>query len=190
MAMEPDPRRREARPGIPVTRPTVLDRAVAVVRLVARATGRLGIAALIGGALIWAAVLEAGEPDSVSLLVIVGILLLVPPAVLFLAVLALRALESLPRRLREAPSTLQSRLAEVRARMAEVGEARRRGLPSALRSLFRLGWSVASSRELLELSPALALLTPGMLVATLLAAGAAVIEVVAGLIALLVLALS
>jgi hypothetical protein len=190
MAMEPDPRRPESRPGIPVTRRTVLDRALAVVRLFARATARLAIAALVGGTLIWAAVFQAAESDSVPLLVIVGVLVLVPPAILFLAVLALRALEALPRRLREAPGTLQARLAEVRGRMAEVGEARRRGLFSALRSLFRLGWSVASSRELLELSPALALLTPGMLVATLLAAGAAVIEVVAGAIALLVVALS
>ena len=169
-----------------------LDRATRVLAAVAAGTLRLGIAALVAGVAIWWAVYRAGDPgeDRTFLLVVVGLLVLAPPAILFLFVMALRAAIALPRRLRETPAAVGERLGEIRRRMAEVGQARSRGFFQGIRSLFRLGWSVASSREVVELSPALVFLTPGMLVATLVAAGAAVIEILAGAIAILVILLS
>ena len=57
------------------------------------------------------------------------------------------------------------------------------------RALFRLVRSVAGSRDALEvLTPAAVLATPGMLLASIVAAVAAVAEVIAGAIALLWLA--
>jgi hypothetical protein len=170
----------------------MLDRAVAVLRSMARATLRLAAAALIGGLAVWWAVFQASDPgeDRTVLLVVLAIILAAPPTVLFLFAVALRTLIALPRRLREAPGAVGDRLGEIRRRMAELSEASRQGTLRALRSLFRLGWSIASSREVLEVSPAVVLLTPGMLVATVFAAAGAVIEVVAGTIALLWLILS
>jgi hypothetical protein len=170
----------------------MLDRAVAVLRGMARATLRLAAAALIGGLAVWWAVFQgaASGEDGTVILVVLAIILAAPSTVLILFAVALRTLIALPRRLREAPGAVGDRLGEIRRRMAELSEASRQGTLRALRSLFRLGWSIASSREVLEVSPAVVLLTPWMLVATVFAAAGAVLEVVAGAIALLWLVLS
>jgi hypothetical protein len=185
------------RPARPVSRPrpassgsALLDRAVAVVTTIARAILRLGALALLAGIAIWWAVFREAEDAGAIGLTLVAIIVLAPPVILFLFATALRALAALPRRLRETPGAVGDRVAQVRSRVAEIGEARRRGFVASIRSLFRLGWSVASSREVLELSPALVLLTPGMLMASLVAAGAALLEILAGAIAVLVLLLS
>lgn len=186
-----------ARPARPVTgaRPAapgsaLLDRATAVVRSIARAVLRLGTAALVAGAVIWWAVFRNADDAGPVGLTILALLLVGPPVILFLFSMALRALAALPRRFREAPGEIGDRVAQIRNRVTEVGEARRRGFVASIRSLLRLGWSVTSSREILELSPALVLLTPGMLVATVVSAGLAVLEILAGVVAVLVLLLS
>jgi hypothetical protein len=178
--------------GLPPRPPTMLDRAMAVLRGMARATLRLAAAAAIGGMAVWWAVFQGGDPreDRTVILVVVAILLAAPPAILVLFAVALRTLVALPGRLREAPGAVGDRLGEIRTRMTQLTEASRQGVLRTLRSLFRLGWSIASSREVLELSPAVVLLTPGMLVATVFAAAGALVEIVAGAIALMWLVLS
>ncbi len=170
----------------------MLDRAIRVLRGLARATGRLAAVALVAGLAVWWAVFQAADPgeDRTVILVVLAILLLAPPIVLSLFALALRTLIGIPHRLREAPGATRDRLGEIRRRMAELSEASRQGTVRAFRSLFRLGWSIASSREVLEVSPAVVLLTPGMLVATVFAAAGAVVEILMGALALLWLALS
>lgn len=167
-----------------------LARAVGALRRVARATLWLAAAALAGGVAVWWALREGlgGDEGRGVILTVAGLLLLAPPAILGLFAVALRALADMPRRLREAPGELGERAAHVRRRAAELAEARRRGPFAGLRAVARLWWAAASSREVLEvLSPAAVLLTPGLLAATAVAAVAAVIEVLLGLGALLVL---
>ena len=150
------------------------------------------MAALIFGTIVWWAIWRGLDPDGDrgSLLTVAAILLLVPPLVLTLFVVALRALIALPRRLREASGALRDRAAEIRRRAADLG-ARQRGALRSLWSLFRLLWTVSSSRELLQVAgPAAALLTPWMVLAALVAAVAAVVEVLLGAGALLWLALT
>jgi hypothetical protein len=170
----------------------LLDRAVSFLRRLARAVIRLGAAALVGGLAIWWAVFQGTDPgeNRTGILVLLAILLAGPPLILFLFVVALRTLIGLPERIRETPGAVGDRLAEIRQRMARLSEARKEGALPALRSLFRLGWSIATSREVLELSPALVLLTPGMLVATVFAAAAALLEILVGAVAVLWLLLS
>jgi hypothetical protein len=169
----------------------LLDRAVSFLRGLARAVIRLGAAALVGGLAIWWTVFQGTDPgERTGILVVLAILLVAPPLILFLFVVALRTLIGLPQRIRETPGAVGDRLAEIRQRMARLSEARREGALPALRSLFRLGWSIATSREVVEVSPALVLLTPGMLVATVLAAAAALLEILVGAVAVLWLLLS
>lgn len=161
-----------------------IERASGVIRGVARAAGRLAAAALASGAVLWWAVFRAVE--DVGPVVVLAVVLIAPPAVLGLFVMGLRALVALPARLRDAPAAVRQRAGHIRVRAAEVSEARRRGVVRTLPALFRFWWSVATSREVLQvLSPALMLLTPWMLIAAVVAAGAAVAEVVAGAGALL-----
>lgn len=170
----------------------MLDRAVSFLRGLARAVLRLGAAALVGGLAIWWAVLQGADPgeNRTGILVVLAILLVAPPIILFLFVVAIRTLIALPQRIREAPGAVGDRLVEIRQRMARLSEARREGALPALRSLFRLGWSIATSREVVELSPAVVLLTPGMLVATVFATAAALLEILVGAGAVLWLLLS
>jgi hypothetical protein len=151
---------------------------------------RLAGLALAAGALVWWSV-YGGVPkeDRIVLLIVLGIALLAPPVFLGLLGLALRTLAALPGRLREARGQARGRIAEARRRLADVAEARRRGLLSGLGALIRLGWTLRSSREVLEVAgPAAVFLTPWMLAATVVAVIAALAEVLAGVIALLWLA--
>ena len=179
---------RPARPP----RVTALDRATGFLRWLSARLLRLAVLALIGGALVWWAVwLSVPPSDRVVVLAIVGIALIAPPLILGLFGFALRGLASLPTRLREAPGQTRERIGEARRRLAELAEARRRGFLSGLGALARLGWTLRSSREVLEVAgPAAVFLTPGMLWASVGALIAALAEVVAGAIALVVLAVA
>jgi hypothetical protein len=176
---------------LPPPRAAALDRATRFLRWLSGRILRLAVLALAGGILVWWAVyVRVPEDDRLVLLIVIGILLLVPPLILGLFGFAVRGLAGLPGRLREAPGQARDRIQEARRRLAEVAGARRRGLISGLGALARLGWSLRSSREVLEVAgPAAVFLTPGMLAATVVALIAALIEVLAGAIALLVLAL-
>jgi hypothetical protein len=178
-------------PGrVPPPRVTALDRATRFLRWLAARILRLAVLALVAGALVWWAVfVELPSDERVVVPSLVGILLALPPLILGLFGFALRGLSALPGRLREAPGQARDRIVEARRRLAEVAEARRRGLVSGLGALIRLGWSLRSSREVLEIAgPAAMFLTPGMLAATVAALIAALVEVLAGVIALVALA--
>ena len=175
---------------VPPTRVTAVDQATAFLRWLSGRLVRLAVLALLGGALVWWAVWQAiPANDRVVILTIAGIALVAPPLLLGLFGFALRGLAALPGRLREAPGQAKDRIAEARRRLAEVAQARRRGLLSGLGALIRLGWSLRSSREVLEMAgPAAIFLTPGMLAASVAAFIAALVEVLAGVIALVALA--
>ena len=174
----------------PPPRVTGLERATGFLRWLAGRLLRLAVLALAGGALVWWAAWGAVPPSDRSLvLTIVGLALVAPPLILGVFGLAVLALANLPARLREAPGQARERIAEARRRLAQVAEARRRGLVSGLGALIRLGWTLRSSREVLEMAgPAAVFLTPGMLAATVAAFIAALVEVLAGVIALVALA--
>lgn len=155
-------------------------------RRVARLAARTALATLIAGAVVWWGVARAVGPGS-AVSILVGLALLVAPAVLGAFALGCRALAALPGRLREMPGAARARAAEIRRRAAEVAEARRRGVFRQVPGVVRLGMAVTGTREILELSPALVLLSPWMLGATAVAALAAVVEILAGLVALVVL---
>jgi hypothetical protein len=112
-----------------------------------------------------------------------GLLLAAPPILLALFVLAVRAVLALPGRLRELPTAVGSRAAEIRRRATEVGQSRTSA--SRARGTFGLLRAVSSSREVLEvLTPAAALLRPWLLIAAPFAAAAAAVEILVGLVAL------
>ena len=166
-------------------------RAVAFLRRLGGVTTRLALLGLVGGALAWEALRRAlaREEDVTLVLVVTAILVLAPPVILGLFVFALRALRSLPQRIREAPGTVRERATEIRRRAGEVGSGRP-GLVGGIRSLVRLWSAVSSSREVVDgLAPAALLLNPWMLGAAAVAAGAAVIEVILGVVALILLAI-
>jgi hypothetical protein len=175
------------RPGrVPPPRATAIDRAVGFLRWLAGRILRLAVLALVAGALVWWAVWQAVPPsDRLLVLTLVGIALVAPPVILGVLGLAVGALAGLPSRLREAPGQAKERIVEARSRLAQVAEARRRGLLSGLGALVRLGWTLRSSREVLEVvGPAAVFLTPAMLGAFVAAFIAALAEVLAGVIAL------
>jgi hypothetical protein len=161
-------------------------------RAAARAAGRLAFAGAAGGLAVWYGLYRALEPGPHTVVeAVLAILLLIPAGILVLFIVAVRTLIALPERLTRVPGAVLERTGEVRRRAAELSEARRRGAWASLVAGFRFLWAVVTSREVLEvLSPATVLLTPWMLVASILAAGAVVFEVLAGIVALLVLALA
>jgi hypothetical protein len=171
---------------VPPPQVTALDRATGFLRWLAGRILRLAVLALAAGALAWWAVfVELPSDERAVVPVVLGILLAIPPLILGLFGLALRGLAGLPGRLRQAPGQARERIVEARRRLAEVAEARRRGLVSGLGALVRLGWTLRSSREVLEVAgPAAVFLTPGMLAASVAAFIAALVEVLAGVIAL------
>jgi hypothetical protein len=126
------------------------------------------------------------------LLAVAAILVLLPPAGLVLFALATRVLIGLPDRLRRLPDAVRDRIGQIVRHSGALGSLRRSGNSfGRLRALFRLGWTVATSREVLEvLGPATMLLRPWMLPVGVLAALAAVVEIVLGLVALLWLVLA
>jgi hypothetical protein len=123
-------------------------------------------------------------------LTVAAIILLLPPVILLLFLMAVRTLIALPERVRRLPAAARSRMAEVARHGGGVGSMRQRGLLARLRSLFQLGWSLARTREVLEvLGPGTVLLRPWLLLPAAVAAVASVIEALAGIVAVFWLAL-
>jgi hypothetical protein len=165
--------------------------AAAVLRRLGSGALRLAGLALIAGALVWWALATGLDPGDArtTVLILAAVLLLAPPAGLVLFALAVRALLALPDQLRQAPAAVRERTGEIGSRARAVAEAREHGLLRSAAALVRLWWSVASSREVVEVvAPAAILLTPWTVVAGVVGAGAAVVEVLAGFGALLWLA--
>jgi hypothetical protein len=168
-----------------------IDRAWRFLRAVARSVLRLAGVALLGGLAVWWALFRGLDPGQgrTAGLVVAALLLLAPPVILGLFVVALRALADVPRRVQEAPASFRQKADEMRRRVGEVSAAG--GTSRSLGSLYRLWRAGASWRELLEVvSPGLFLLTPAMLVASVVAALAALLEILAGAIAAIWLAVA
>lgn len=167
----------------------VLRRALVLLGAVVDGLRWLAIAAAVAVAAVWIAAVASAPPaepvDWVSRLLVLG-LLLVPSGVLFVFLLGIRALRELPARYRELP-------ADVRRQAAELGDPRtparpRRGLFGSVVGLSRL---VIGSRELLSpYAIVAAALRPAMLMATLLAALVAALEIPAAALVLLALAVT
>lgn len=164
---------------------TVLGRALAILAGLSRLAERLAVLAALGGLALWLLVLRETE-EGVAVLVLVALLLLVPPAILVMFVIGVRGLMALPGRLRDTPAAVGSRANEIRRRTASLGAARRRGLLPTIGALLSLSWAVTSSREVMQLAPAV-LLRPWVVMASVAAGLGALLEIVAGAVALIVL---
>lgn len=150
----------------------------AVIRLVAR----LALVALLGIAAI-AAVLARGGfsvPDGAFTLALVA-----APAILLLFAAGLREVGRLPERLRRMPRQGADQLAEL-TRIA--GEARTSGLRRAPSLLWRLRGAVGSTRDLVGFALPFRVFTPPFLALTFFAAALSMALALAGLVALIVLA--
>jgi hypothetical protein len=167
-----------------------LDRAVLVLRRVGRLAARLGIAALVAGAIAWWALWEGlgrGE-DRTTLLIVAAVLLAFPPGALLYVFWGARQLSEVPDRIRAAPATLRGRVDDVRRRAGEAGEARRRGAIRRGAAVYRLWRAVAALREEIgALSTLVAV--PASLALGFVAAAFAAVEILAGVGALLWFAL-
>lgn len=179
-------------PGTPVTS-TRAGRASAALRRVLDTAGKvlrgltaLAVTASIASAiawLSWAAHSPPPDANEWAVRVVVLAVLLAPSAVLLLFVAGLRDLSRLPERAQTLPADVQARARDLRRPAQQP-----RGLLGVLVALFRLGRVVVGSREVLSPYAAVTIaLRPAILIAALFAALAAVAEIPAALVALLVL---
>ncbi|MGH2678114.1 MAG: hypothetical protein ACRDHB_07120 [Actinomycetota bacterium] len=163
----------------------VLGRALTILGGLSRLAERLALLAGLGGLAIWLLVFREAGNEGTAVLVVVALLLLAPPAVLVLFVIGVRGLMALPGRLRDTPAAVGTRGNEIRRRTADLGASRRRGFLPTIGALFRLSWAVTSSREVMQLAPVL--LRPWLVIASVAAAVGALLEILVGAVALIVL---
>jgi hypothetical protein len=120
--------------------------------------------------------------------VIILAALLVPPALLLLFVTGLRDLQHLPERAR-LPADVSARARDLRDRARKVSQPK--GVLGAIVGLLLLGREVLSSRDALSPFGVVAIvLRPAVLLAALFAALAAVLEIPAALVSLVILAVT
>jgi hypothetical protein len=120
--------------------------------------------------------------------VIILAALLVPPALLLLFVAGLRDLQHLPERTR-LPADVSARARDLRDRARKVSQPK--GVLGAIVGLLLLGREVLSSRDALSPFGVVAIvLRPAVLLAALFAALAAVLEIPAALVSLVILAVT
>ena len=169
---------------------TALRRVLDIAAKVLRGVTMLAVASAAVVSVAWLGwVIDTPPPDSGEWFVRVVLLalLLVPPAVLLLFVAGLRDLSRLPERTRALPGDVQARARDVGERSRRVSKARG-GLPGSMVALFRLGRVVFGSRDALSPYATVAVvLRPPVLLAAIYAALAAMVEVPAALVVLLVL---
>ena len=147
-----------------------------------------GVAVAVAGVAWLADTRPADGNEWIARLVILGSLL-APPAVLLVFVAGLRDLRNLPERARALPADARGRVLDVREQARRA--SRPRGIVGAIVALFRLGGLVLGSREALSPFGAVAMvLRPAMLLAAVFAALAAVLEIPAALVFLLILVLT
>jgi hypothetical protein len=191
MSAWPSPTYRPAlsRPALRAERAAVvLRRLVELARAAARGVAALAAAAALsvgGGWGVWVAARPPTGPNDWAARVVVLAIGLTPPAVLALFLAGLQQLAELPRRARELPPDLRTRVLDVRMRAVEP---RRIGLVAAVVRLARL---VFEARDVVSpYAVVSAVLRPALLLAALAAAFTAVIEIPIALVAALVLVTS
>jgi hypothetical protein len=163
-----------------------LRRVLAVAARVLRGLSTLATIAAISVTTAWVVGLAEAPPEDgnewISRLVILAIALM-PAGVLVLFVAGVGQLRELPKRARTLPADVRSQAANLRD-----PSTRRRGPFATLAALFGLAKVVFGSREVLSPYAAIsAVLRPTILVAALFAALAAVIEIPAAVLVILVL---
>jgi hypothetical protein len=163
-----------------------LDRISSFLRRFSRRVAILAIAGLVGGAAIGVAVVREVPADNrLTVAVILGVVLALPPIVLGTFALAVRAIAQLPERLRESPDAVRAHAEDLGRRAREVADARSGGRLRTLVAVLRLVRTAGSSRDLVgSILPGAFLLSPARLLATVLAGVGALAEVVLGAIAL------
>jgi hypothetical protein len=164
----------------------VLRRAVALARVAARGVAILALASLGTVGLAWVVWVSRRPPtdanDWAARVVVLGIAL-IPPVVLAIFLAGLRELAELPRRFRELPPDLREQMADARTRAAEPSRV---GLVGSVVRLARL---LVGARDLLSPYAVItAVLRPALLLAAVVAAALAVVEVPIALVAALLLA--
>ena len=149
----------------------------------------IGSAAAVSVAwLVWLADAPPPATDEWVARAVVLALLLAPAGVLLLLVAGLRDLGRLPERTRALPADLRDRARDLRE---PLRGSQRRGVLGVLTSLIRLGRVVLGSRDALSPYTAVAIsLRPAILIASLFAALAAVVEVPAAVLTILILVLT
>ena len=149
----------------------------------------IGSAAAVSVAwLVWVADALPPATDEWVVRVLVLAMLLAPAAVLLLFVSGLHDLGRLPERTRALPADLRDRARDLRAPPRGWP---RRGILGVLASLVRLGRVVLGSRDALSPYTAAAIaLRPAIVIASFFAALAAVVEVPAAVVAVLILVLT
>jgi hypothetical protein len=162
-------------------------RVVELARVVARGIATLAVVTGVCVALAWGAWIASDTPsganDWVARLVVLAIALS-PPVVLGLFVAGLREVADLPRRVRELPPDLRAHVADVRTRAAEP-----RGRIGMLRAVVRLGRLLVEARDVLSpYAIVSAVFRPALLLAAIVAAAVAVVEIPLALVVALVLA--
>jgi hypothetical protein len=163
-----------------------LDRISSFLRWFSRRVAILAIAGLVGGAAIGVAVVRGvSAGDRLTVALILGVVLALPPIVLGTFVLAVRALSQLPQRLSGSPDAVRAHADDLGRRAREVADARSRGRVRTLVAVVRLVRTAGSSRDLVgSILPGAFLLNPARLLGTVLAGVGALVEVVLGAIAL------
>jgi hypothetical protein len=150
--------------------------------LAVAAAGAVSVAGLA-----WLIDAPPGDGSEGGARIVVLLALLAPSAVLLLFVAGLRDLQRLPERTRALPADVTNRARDLRERAGRV--SRPGGIPGALVALFRLAREVLASRDALSPFGVVAIvLRPAMLLAAVFAALAAVLEIPAALVFLLILA--
>ena len=184
--MEPPPQQPSTREGAVVRAVQAMDRISSFLRRFSRRVAVLAVAGLIGGAAIGVAVVsETPAENRLTIAVVLGILLAIPPVVLGMFAFAVRALVQIPQRIRESPEVVRGHAEDLSRRAREVADARSGGRLLTFMAVARLVRSAGSSRDLLtSLVPGALLLSPARLIGTALAAAGALVEVVLGAIAL------
>ncbi len=165
----------------------ILRRIVAVSARVVRGLRTLAVAAAVSVSVAWLVWLVdtpvRGADQWVERIVVLAILLS-PSAVLLLFLSGLRELAKLPERARTLPT-------DVRREMATRSASESRGAGGLVASLFRLVRLAWGNRDLLSPYAAISIaLRPAILLAALGATGAALLEVPASLIAILIMSVA
>lgn len=181
-----------------IARPTSFERASAalhrVLWIAASVLRGLAILALVAAVtvtvagLAWLIDVPPHDGSEWGARVIILAALLVPPALLLLFVAGLRDLQHLPERTR-LPADVSARARDLRDRARKVSQPK--GVLGAIVGLLLLGREVLASRDALSPFGVVAIvLRPAMLLAALFAALAAVLEIPAALVFLVILAVT
>jgi hypothetical protein len=159
-----------------------LDRAVPVVRRVARGIAVLALGALVGGGLLLLALATKTETESTGL-AIVAVILAIPPVILLLDVMALRQLAHLPDHLATLPDRARAHASEMSRLAIHAGRARQRGWFRSAIAVFRLWRGAGQAKGLIhEAVPVAFLISPATLLMGFLAMAAALVELLLGIV--------